>query len=49
MSPRTLLMGLLLLAGIVLAGWVVLPRLGDLDDDRVEFGMAEPVDRYHQL
>ena len=44
LSPRAVLVGLLLVAVTVAVGWVVLPRLGDLDDDnRFEFG-AELVD-----
>ena len=39
-SGRSVLIGLVAIAAIVIVGWVVIPRLGELDDDRFEFGAA---------
>lgn len=39
-SPRSVLLALLFVAAIVIVGWVVVPRLGDLESDRFESGLA---------
>ncbi len=38
-SPRVALMSLLAVAAIVIAAWILIPRLGDLDENTFEFGL----------